>query len=127
MNIKEKAINVVQLQYSTESGGSAALRLQKAFVNGGINSVIISLIEDDIVAIENIKYLGKRSALKSKIDIRLQAYLTRKQIKSFGLFSYPLLGTNVAVMEQIQNSQYKTAKAQSPPETRHAVEKILQC
>jgi glycosyltransferase involved in cell wall biosynthesis len=106
MNKNGKLIKVVQLQYSTESGGSAALRLQNAFLNEGIESTIISLITDDISGIQNIKYLGKKAVFTAKIDNRLQAQILKKSIKSFGLFSFPVLGSNVADLTEVKNADY---------------------
>lgn len=106
MNKNGKLIKVVQLQYSTESGGSAASRLQNAFLNEGIESTIISLITDDISGIQNIKYLGKKAVFTAKIDNRLQAQILKKSIKSFGLFSFPVLGSNVADLPEVKNADY---------------------
>src|SRR5690349_19557231 len=106
MNNNDKMIRVAQLQYSTESGGSAALRLQNAFLKNGIDSWIISLISDDVAGIDKTVYLGKRAGLVAKIDGRLQSYITKSKIKEFGLFSYPLLGTNVANLEEIKQADY---------------------
>jgi len=106
MNNNDKVIRVAQLQYSTESGGSAALRLQNAFLKDGIDSWIISLISDDVAGIDKTVYLGKRAGLVAKIDGRLQSYITKSKIKEFGLFSYPLLGTNVANLEEIKQADY---------------------
>jgi glycosyltransferase involved in cell wall biosynthesis len=106
MNNNDNTIRVAQLQYSTESGGSAALRLQNAFLKSGIDSSIISLISDDVSGIDKTIYLGKRAGLMGKIDGRLQAYITQKKLKEFGLFSYPLLGTDVSNLEEIKQADY---------------------
>lgn len=98
-------IKVVQLQYSTESGGFSAIRLQQAFLKAGIDSTIISLRQDRFI-IEKINYLGITPKLIAKADYKLQAYLTLKKLKDFGLFSYPVLGTNVAKMDAVKNADY---------------------
>ena len=98
-------IKVVQLQYSTESGGFSAIRLQQAFLKAGIDSTIISLRQDRFI-IEKINYLGIKPKLIAKADYKLQAYLTLKKLKDFGLFSYPVLGTNVAKMDAVKNADY---------------------
>jgi glycosyltransferase involved in cell wall biosynthesis len=97
---------IVQLQYSTESAGSAGLRLHKAFLQADVESCVITLLPDDIPAFGKMKYLGKLPALISRIDNKLQAYLTRKGIKKFGLFSYPILGTDVTGLEEIKRADY---------------------
>jgi glycosyltransferase involved in cell wall biosynthesis len=99
-------IKVVQLQYSTESGGSAALRLHKAFIEANVDSCIITLVPDEIAPFEKIKYLGRRAGLVARIDNKIQNYLTKKRVKKFGLFSYPVLGTDVAKMEEVKNADY---------------------
>ncbi len=94
---------VVHIQFSTESGGRAALRLQRAFAKVDVESNIVSLVYS-VQNIPNIIYLRKRARLVSKIDNKVQAYLTRKSIKEMGSFSYPVLGTNVAQIEEVKNA-----------------------
>ncbi|NOT91749.1 glycosyltransferase [Ferruginibacter sp.] len=99
-------IKVVQLQYSTASGGSSAIRLQKFFLKNNIESSIISLLPDSLNSDEKIKYSGKWMQYISKLDNRLQAYLNRKVIKSYGSFSYPVLGCDVTNFEEIKNADF---------------------
>jgi glycosyltransferase involved in cell wall biosynthesis len=94
---------VVHIQYSTESGGRAALRLQRAFAKVNVDSNIVSLLSS-VQKISHIKYLGKKSRLISRIDNKLQGYLTRKSKKEMGSFSYPVLGTDVSRFEEIKNA-----------------------
>lgn len=96
---------VVQIQYSTESGGSSAYRLQRAFLESGIDSSIISLQQDSFSK-ENINYLGIKPNLVSKIDGRLQVRLIHGKLEEPGLFSYPILGTNIANMEEFETADY---------------------
>ncbi len=98
-------IKVVHIQYSVESGGRAALRLQKAFAKVNVMSNIISLIPSSYT-IDNIKYMGIGKKIKSKIDNKIQGWLTRKVIRKMGAFSYPLLGTNVANIDEIKNADF---------------------
>ena len=97
-------INVVQLQYSKETAGKAALRLHDAFIEDRtVDSSILSLTWD-IINGEKIKYASKKSRLIERVDKVLQSYLTRKRIKKYGAFSYPILGTNVAKLDQVKNA-----------------------
>lgn len=96
---------VVQIQYSTSSGGSAAIRLQKAFLKSGIDSKIISL-HPDIYGNENIKYLGTKARWVEKADTKIQSFLTRKKIREFGGFLYPVLGTNISQLEEVQQADF---------------------
>jgi glycosyltransferase involved in cell wall biosynthesis len=98
-------IKIVQIQYSTESGGSSALRLQNAFLTAGIDSGIISLQRDRFPR-EKIKYLHIKPKLISKIDDKLQGYLVRSKLEDPGLFSYPILGSDIAQMEEFKNADY---------------------
>jgi glycosyltransferase involved in cell wall biosynthesis len=94
---------IVHIQYSTESAGSAALRLQKAFIDAGLQSNIISLQKDNASDLKT-KTLGRKHRLIAKIDTRIKKYLTRHSVKEFGLFSYPVLGTDIANLPEVKNA-----------------------
>ena len=98
-------INVVQLQYSTESGAFSAYRLQKAFLKAGINSGIISLRQDRFI-IDKVAYLGVKPKLISRMDDKLQSFIIGNKLNDFGLFAYPILGTNVANLDLVKNADY---------------------
>lgn len=98
-------IKVAQLQFFSESTGRAALRLHKAFLNSGIDSTIISLkhgINDEGKIIQK----GKIPKIISWVDGKLQSYLMRNNVKRFGKFSYPILGTNISQMKEIKEADY---------------------
>jgi glycosyltransferase involved in cell wall biosynthesis len=94
---------VVHIQYSMESAGRAALRLQKAFVAVNVESTIVSM-QHSVQGAANITYLGTRARLISKLEDKIQGYLTRKVNKLLGSFSYPVLGNNVARLEEVKNA-----------------------
>jgi glycosyltransferase involved in cell wall biosynthesis len=96
-------LKVVQLQYATASGGSSAFRLQKAFLNAGISSSIISLLADS-PRLENILYLGKRERFVARIACKIESLLTRKGDKDYGLFSVPVFGNDLSSNEAIKNA-----------------------
>lgn len=96
-------IKVVQLQYSNKSAGSSALRLHHAFLEGGVDSKIISFKRDNLTD-PRIKYLGKKSELLAWIDEKFQNYIGKRTVKKFGLFSYPVFGTDVSQMEEVKSS-----------------------
>ena len=100
-NYKKTMLKVVHIQYSTNSAGRAALRLQNEFIKANITSEIISLQTDNVANYNGITYLSKGSRIISESIIRYIQYLTRNTIKKFGLFSYPILGTNIANLEAI--------------------------
>lgn len=92
---------VVQIQFSTKSAGRAALRLQKAFTAANVQSTIVSL-HPDAAAVPGIRYLGKKARLKARIDNKLQQRIVKNRVPAFGLFSYPLLGTDVSGLPEVQ-------------------------
>lgn len=96
-------IKIVHIQFSTESGGRAALRLQKALIQENAASGIVSLITSKHT-VNNIKYLDWKAVFKSKIDSKIQAFLLRNSKKDLGSFSYPVLGTNVSKLPEVINA-----------------------
>jgi glycosyltransferase involved in cell wall biosynthesis len=93
-------LKVVHIQYSTQSAGGAALRLQKAFINAGIQSQIVSL-QKDSPAVENVIYLGKKQRAIARINCRIQAWLNKKTPSQFGLFSHSLISNNIIKNEAV--------------------------
>lgn len=94
---------IVHIQYSMESAGRAALRLQKAFQKVNVGSSIVSL-QYAAQETADVKYLGLMARLISRIDDKIQGYLTRKVNKQLGSFSYPVLGSDLSKLEEIRNS-----------------------
>jgi glycosyltransferase involved in cell wall biosynthesis len=94
---------IVQIQFSTESGARSALRLQNAFVKFNITSSIVSL-QLGAADLSNTTYLDKKQRLISRIDAKIQSYLLKKGKKEFGLFSYPVLGTDISQMPQLKEA-----------------------
>lgn len=86
---------IVQLVYSLESGGRAGLRLHNSFIESGLSSAVLSL---QYGAAENgdIHFLNSRNRLISRIDGKIQSHLKRKALKEWGLFSYPVLGSDLS-------------------------------
>jgi len=98
-------IKVVHLQYSVESAGSAALRLQTAFHKVNVQSNIVSL-QHGTLADPDIKYLGKKERILARIDEKIRPFFMKKTHKEFGLFSYPLLGTDVSQLPEIKDADF---------------------
>lgn len=94
---------VVHIQYSIDSAGRAAIRLQHAFNNVDVQSCIVSL-QHSMHGNTNIKYLGPNARLISRVEDKIQAYLTKKCNKQLGTFSYPVLGNNVARLDEVKNA-----------------------
>ena len=91
-----KSFKVVHLQYHSNSAGKQALRLHHGFMESGIESSVLSLYSDTADTTQ-IRTLGTKERLISNIDNKLQNYITQKANKQLGLFSYPILGTNISI------------------------------
>jgi glycosyltransferase involved in cell wall biosynthesis len=63
-------------------------------------------LQQDSFSKEQINYLGIKSSIVSKIDGRLQARIIQSKLAEPGLFSYPILGTNIAHMEELKDADY---------------------
>jgi glycosyltransferase involved in cell wall biosynthesis len=93
---------IVQIQTGTESAGRAALRLQKAFLDENVDSSILLLHSP--VSNERIRHLGKKAMLISEWDYKLQSIIRKNVIPSYGLYSYPILGSDVSNLPQIKDA-----------------------
>jgi glycosyltransferase involved in cell wall biosynthesis len=94
---------IVQVQYSIESAGRAALRLHKAFLETGIDSSILSLKYTDLND-DRITHLRGRSNKIAEWDQKLQAGIKKNIKPERGLYSYPILGTDISQKPQIQSA-----------------------
>ena len=95
-------IKILHLQYGT-SAASPAYRLHQAFIKNGLNSKILSLYADTIQN-SNIIVLGRKGRLKSRANNYIQSYLTKNKKSEFGVFSYPILGSNLSSKKEIQEA-----------------------
>ncbi len=94
---------VVQVQYSMESAGRAALRLHKAFLDANIDSSILSL-QPTNTNDERISQLGGMANRLARLDQNIQSTIRKNVIPAYGLYSYPFLGTDISHLAQIQNA-----------------------
>jgi glycosyltransferase involved in cell wall biosynthesis len=93
-------LKVVHIQYSTESAGGAALRLQYAFIKAGIQSQIISL-QKDLPPVKNVIYLGKKERTIARLNTRIQTWRNKKTPAQYGLFSYSFLSNSIVKNETV--------------------------
>lgn len=98
-------IKVIHLQVSSELTGRAPLRLHRAFLNAGIESKMISLKLTINDTGKNIQK-GKVSQIVARLDNLYQFFSNRKNIREFGLFSYPMFGSDVSKMKEIHDADY---------------------
>lgn len=94
---------VIHIQYSPDSTGRAALRLHRAFLEAGLESSILSLLPGTTEE-NGIKYLGKKSVLVGKLDYKIQKFLTRNTNKQFGLFTFPVFGTDITEIDIVKQA-----------------------
>src|SRR5664280_852369 len=94
-------IKVVHLQNSTFSAGRAMLRLHNAMLEANIDSSILTLVQD-INDTAEIKNLGRNARIVARLDYFLQSFVRREIKRKFGMFTFPILGTNVSHEKQIQ-------------------------
>lgn len=98
-------MKIVHIQYLGPSGVCAAMRLHKAFMRAGLDSTFISLYPDHS-GNERVIFLKRKARLISRLDNIIQSYLTRKRIKEFGNFSYPVLGSNISQMKEVKAADF---------------------
>lgn len=96
-------MRIVQIVYSVESSGRAALRLHKGFSEVDIHSSIITLLPGS-QADKNIHQMGKRAYFVGKAEYKIQNFLTRNTNKKLGLFTYPVLGADLAKLKIIKQA-----------------------
>ncbi len=96
-------LKVVQLQYNLVSAGKQSMRLHHAFLKAGIDSSLLSL-HSDVANDSRIQGLGNSYKMIARFNNRWADRLTRRSIKKFGLFSYPLFGSNVSKLAQVKRA-----------------------
>lgn len=94
---------VVHIQNHLPSSGNAAFRLHKALVNGGVDSYMLSLTSDVLVG-KRVDKLRLLASFKAMLHGRLHAKKLRKIDDSYGMFSYPILGNNIADHKMVRNA-----------------------
>jgi glycosyltransferase involved in cell wall biosynthesis len=93
-------VKVVHLQISTMSAGRAVPRLHNAMLEANIDSSILTL-NYDVNDSSAVKNLDRNARVVARLDESLQNFILRKAHKEFGLYSYPILGSDVSRNEQI--------------------------
>lgn len=97
-------MNIVQLQTSGKSAGSAAVKLHRAFLKKGLNAHLISLYRADSLD-SNIISLPRIARLVSDIEQRIKKVLFfRKIVSRFGSFSYPIIGNDITKLDVVKNA-----------------------
>jgi len=93
---------IVQLQYKTTEA-TAGTRLHRAFSNSGIESTILSLYSE-IKGGKGFFELGRDAKWKSIVNNKIESYLTRNINQKLGVFSFPVLGTDISKLELVKQA-----------------------
>ncbi|MFB6318207.1 glycosyltransferase [Saccharicrinis sp. FJH54] len=96
-------MKIIQLQYSTNSAASSAIRLNDLMKEYGICSKILSLRPDDY-PYEDITYTGIKERIISKANSYIHNILVKNPESKNGKFTQTFLGSNVADYEIIKKS-----------------------
>lgn len=96
-------MKIVQLQNTTKSAGSSAIRLHNAFLDAGIDATIVSLNKDNIVDSRFVS-LDKKARLRARLSSEINTRRTKKKYKAIGSFTYPVLGTDVSKIQAVRNA-----------------------
>jgi glycosyltransferase involved in cell wall biosynthesis len=96
---------VVQIQYSEDSAGRAALRLHKAFLEAKIDCSVLYLKHPGTIS-QGVHSMGKIANKVAEIDLRLQKSIRKNVAPAYGLYSYPILGTDISKLPQIKEADF---------------------
>lgn len=96
-------VKVVHIQKTATSTGRAPLRLHRAMLGQNIESTMLSL-DFDINQSDSIRKTSTISRARARMDNFLQSLITRNVRKNYGLYSFPVLGTNLSGYELVKNA-----------------------
>ena len=94
---------VVQIQYSSDSDGSAAMRLHNSFTTAGIDSEVISL-QTDTPVLRGVHYLNKKLRLLAWFDGIVQKFFLKKRIEEKTAFSFTLFSSSIHNHMAVRNA-----------------------
>jgi len=97
-----KQPKVVHIQYKT-TAVSPDYRLHKVFLKSGIESNIISLTPN-IQGNESVFETGRKGRWIAKVDTIIQSRLVKDFDTKSGSFSYPVIGSDLSKMEQVEDA-----------------------
>ncbi|WP_026969088.1 glycosyltransferase [Algoriphagus terrigena] len=96
---------VLHIQFSMKSGGSAAWKLHQAFSRQpGFSSEVLTLHSEEQRR-PALFGLSKWAVLKAKLNNRLHKLVVKYDQKQYGLFTYPIMGTDVAGHECVKRAE----------------------
>lgn len=95
-------LKVVQIQYKT-TRASPTFRLHNVFSKTGIESSVITM-QSTIIGDPTITEVGRRSRWTAALDAKIQKKIVRFDKGQEGIFSYPVIGTDLSSYEQIKQA-----------------------
>jgi glycosyltransferase involved in cell wall biosynthesis len=96
-------LKILHLQKGITSTGRAPLRLHNAFLEENIESQMLVMDYDENLT-SGIQDTGRNSRLTSRADHYMQSFITHKINKKYGMYTYPVLGTNVSKIEMVKSA-----------------------
>jgi len=95
-------LKILHLQYMTTEA-SPGNRLHKAFLDAGVDSKIFCLYNelDDQLTISSP---GRKARYISTANNYAESYLKRKMTSQYGIFSYPIIGSNISEIEVVKEA-----------------------
>ena len=98
-----RKLKIVHIQKAVLSTGRAPLRLHNAFEEENIESSILSM-DFDVNLTDRVTEAGRKPRVISRVHGFLHSFITRKVKKKFGLFSFPILGSDISDNKLIQEA-----------------------
>src|SRR5690606_13785767 len=95
-------LKIPHLQYKTTEA-SPGNRLHKAFLKAGMNSSLLCLY-NELDEQNAIITLGRKAKWISRVNNWAETYLKRKTKSEFGIFSYPVIGSNISEMNVVKDA-----------------------
>ena len=95
-------LKILHLQYKTTEA-SPGNRLHKAFLKVGMDSSLLCLY-NELDEQKPIVCLGRKAKWISKGNNWAESYLKRTMTSQFGIFSYPVIGSNISEMDVVKNA-----------------------
>jgi glycosyltransferase involved in cell wall biosynthesis len=95
---------IIHLQKSVLSTGRAPLRLHHALTEADFESSILSL-DFDINLTDKITEAGRNARIRARMDTIFQSAVRRMINKQFGLFSFPVLGSDLSHHHLVKKSE----------------------
>src|SRR5690606_13446330 len=82
---------------------SPANRLHKGFLKAGMDSSLLCLY-NELDEQKPISSLGRKAKWISRVNNWIETYLKRKMTSKYGIFSYPVMGSDISEMNVVKDA-----------------------